>query len=395
MIKLNGRSKICVITGSRAEYGLLKGLMQDIKNQSGYILQIYAIGTHLDKQYGNTINEILNDSFQIAAQIGFTKTEDSFAEMSEEISYYINEVTSALQRDEPDLVVVLGDRYEIFASAIAAFNQRIPIAHLHGGEKTDGAIDDIYRQCITKLSNLHFVANKTYRKRVIQIGEDPNQVFDVGGLGVDAISKTKLMDKNELEIALDIKFQKRNVLVTYHPTTNHNKDDIYNVRNLLSALSSLQDTLIIITSPNSDPGHKEIVDLMQDYIAQHPSMYYYNSLGSLIYLSTLARVDFVIGNSSSGIAEAPYLDIPTINIGTRQSGRDLAQSILQVDGSREEIMQAINIIFSGSFRYSSNKRELTYGEAGASKKIIDILQEFDFAKLNPKKFYDLEFELNE
>jgi GDP/UDP-N,N'-diacetylbacillosamine 2-epimerase (hydrolysing) len=294
----------------------------------------------------------------------------------------------AYARLAPDLVVVLGDRFEIFAAATAAMIAGIPIAHIHGGETTEGAFDEAIRHSITKMSHLHFVAAEDYRQRVVQLGEQPERVFLVGGLGIDAIKRIKLMTREELEASLDFKFGSRNLLITFHPVTLEGKSSGQQMAELLTALSKLKDTHLIFTMPNADTGGRELAIMVDAFVASHPNACVYNSLGQLRYLSCMKFVDGVVGNSSSGLAEAPSMGIGTVDIGDRQKGRLRASSVIHCEPNQSEIEIALATLYSLDFQdmlASVNP----YGTGGASQRIVNVLAKHPLDQLLKKKFNDV------
>jgi GDP/UDP-N,N'-diacetylbacillosamine 2-epimerase (hydrolysing) len=295
----------------------------------------------------------------------------------------------ALNELSPDLIVVLGDRFEIFAAVSAALVARIPVAHLHGGETTEGAMDEALRHSITKMSHLHFVAAQAYRQRVIQLGEQPERVFLVGGLGVDTIKRTKLLDRAALEASLDFKFGKKNLLITFHPVTLESATATAQMGELLAALSALVDTQLIFTMPNADTDGRALIKLVEQFVTQHPNARAYTSLGLLRYLSCIAQVDGLVGNSSSGLAEVPSFKKGTVNIGDRQRGRLMAASVIHCEPIRQQIESALAELYSTDFQRRLNEVRNPYGEGGASEKIVTTLKNFDLHDIAKKTFYDL------
>ena len=307
--------KICVITGTRAEFGLLRPLIELIANDNELQLQLIATGMHLSPEFGYTLNEITEAGFMVDKKVECLLSSDSSIGVSKTIALAISGFADALAELTPDLVVVLGDRTEILGAVIATAMVNIPIAHLHGGETTEGAYDEAIRHSITKFSHLHFTSTEAYRKRVIQLGEQPEKVFNVGAIGLDAIKKLKLLNKEEFENSIGFKLKKRNVLITYHPVTLEKEAPIETFENVLTALDELTDTALIFTHANSDKNGRIINKMITEYVSSHKDKAVeFKSLGQLRYLSALQYVDFVIGNSSSGILEVPVFYIPTINI---------------------------------------------------------------------------------
>ena len=382
--------KICVITGTRAEYGLLYWLMRGIQNHPEFNLQIIATGMHLSPEFGFTYKEIVDDGFVIDKNIQMNLSSDSTSGITKSIGVGLLGFAQALDELSPDLVLLLGDRYEILAAAIAALIGQIPIGHIHGGETTEGAFDEAIRHSISKMAWWHFVAADEYKKRVIQLGEDPSRVFEVGGLGVDSIVKTKLLSKKELVLQTGIQFGDRNLLITYHPVTLDNGTSLEQFKPLLSALDDLDDVYLIFTMPNSDPDNKAIKAMIDSFVSKHPEKSIsFVTLGRLKYLSLLQYVDGVVGNSSSGLLEAPSFKIGTVNIGDRQAGRLKAKSVIDCSPDKESISRAINKVFSERLKNMLSSVKNPYGDGNASTKIIEILQDEKFPKEVKKKFYNL------
>jgi GDP/UDP-N,N'-diacetylbacillosamine 2-epimerase (hydrolysing) len=381
--------KICVITGTRAEYGLLSLLMQGIKDDDQLSLQIIATGMHLSPEFGLTYSEIENDGFQINRKVEMLTSSDSPVGITKSIGLGLLGFADALNELNPDLIVVLGDRFEIFAAVSAALVARIPVAHLHGGETTEGAFDDAFRHSITKMSHFHFVAAKEYQQRVIQLGEQPETVFLAGSLGVDNIKRLSLLNREELQDSLGIKFAKKNLLITYHPVTLEKSSATTQMAELLEALAELNDTQLIFTLPNADTDGRNLIKMVQQFVTQHSNAHVYTSLGQLRYLSCLALVDGVIGNSSSGLTEAPSFNNGTVNIGDRQRGRIQATSVINCLPTKQSINEALKRLYSTDFRKGLLNVRNPYGEGGASDKIIKIIKELDLTNIVKKKFYDL------
>lgn len=382
--------KICVITGTRAEYGLLRRVMQGIKSEPELTLQIIATGTHVSPEFGLTYREIEQDGFQIDRKVEMLLSSDTPVGIAKSMGLGVIGFADALEELKPDLLVVLGDRFEIFAAVSAALVARIPVAHLHGGEVTEGAYDEAFRHSITKMSHLHFVAAEEYRKRVIQLGESPDRVFLVGGLGIDAISDLELMDRQALEAALDFKFLRKNLLVTFHPATLETGTAADQMAELLAVLSELHDTGLIFTLPNADTGGRALRHMVEDFVGRHPNARAYTSLGQLRYLSCIAHVDGVVGNSSSGLLEVPVFKKGTINIGDRQRGRLQASSVINCQPNRTAIKAALQRLYSGDFQTSLRTVSNPYGQGGASEKIIEAIRKSDFSGLTQKQFHNLE-----
>ena len=383
------KRKICVVTGSRADYGLLRLVMKGIKADPSLTLQIIATGMHLSPTFGLTYNEIEGDGFEIDQKIQCLAPSDSPIAIAEAAGKVLSGCAKAFDELKPDLVLVLGDRLEIFAACSAALLARIPIAHIHGGEVTVGAYDEAFRHSITKMSSVHFVATEEYKRRVIQLGEHPSTVHLVGGLGVDAIKEIKLLSKDEIEKTLCIKFADKSLLVTFHPATLEDQAPAEQMSELLAALSDKPDTTLIFTMPNADTGGLAIMEQIKSFVYKNDNAYAFESLGQINYLSCMAIVDGIVGNSSSGILEAPTLKVGTINIGDRQLGRSQSVSVINARANKESIKEALNELFSQEFRSTLNACRSPYGEGGASRKILRVLSDFNFDKYLQKSFYDI------
>jgi len=385
---LNKR-KICVFTGTRAEYGLLKPLMEKIREDKELELQIIASGMHLSPEFGLTYKEIEKDGFEINEKVEMLLSSDTDTGVSKSIGLGIISYTDALQRLKPDITVVLGDRFEALAFTIASFTLKIPVAHIHGGEITEGVLDEGYRHAITKLSYLHFTSTEEYGRRVIQLGENPDRVFNVGALGIDNIKKLRLLSKQEVEQKIGKKFKQKNLLITFHPVTLENENSVSQFKELLKALDELDDTLLIFTKANADAEGRQINKIIDDYVSKNPEKAVaFTNMGQLLYLSTMKYVDAVVGNSSSGIVEAPSFKIGTINIGDRQKGRIRAESIIDCEPKKESILKAIDKLYSKEFQGKLKNVKSPYGEGNASEKIKEILKSFEIKNIK-KEFYDL------
>ena len=381
--------KICVITGTRAEYGLLRWVMEEIKGSNVLTLNLIVCGMHLSPEFGLTIKQIEEDGFKVNKKIEMLLSSDTPASIAKSMGIGLISFADALEDLKPDLIMVLGDRYEILSAASAALVARIPVAHLHGGESTERCIDEAIRHSITKMSHIHFVACKPYQKRVIQLGEQPSTVFNVGGLGIDNILKLNLLDKNKLEQSLDFEFRKKNFLITFHPVTLESNTSEEQMNQLLESLSSFEETGFIFTMPNSDTHGRILFAMIKKFAEENSNAKYFTSLGQLRYLSCIQQTDLVIGNSSSGIIEAPTFRKPTINIGDWQKGRIKADSIIDCKPEKESIINAIKKAISVDFQESVKKTINPYGNGGASSKIVKILEEYNFDDIIKKNFYNL------
>jgi len=381
--------KICVITGTRAEYGLLRWVMQGIKDDPELTLQVIATGMHLSPEFGLTYREIEKDGFQIDRKVEMLTSSDTSVGIAKSMGLGLIGFADALNELQSDLIVVLGDRFEIFAAVAAALVARIPVAHLHGGETTEGAFDEALRHSITKMSHLHFVAAEEYRQRVIQLGEQPERVFLVGGLGIDNIKRLKLLDRAALEASLDFKLGQKNLLITFHPVTLEMSTAADQMAELLTALAELKDTQLIFTMPNADTDGRALITMVEQFVAQHPNARAYTSLGQLRYLSCIAQVDGVVGNSSSGLAEVPSFGKGTINIGDRQRGRLQAESVINCEPTRRSIAVALKRLYSTEFHESLSQVRNLYGDGGASEKVVKAIKHYSIDGIAKKAFYDL------
>ena len=383
--------KICFITGTRAEFGLLRPLIELIANDKELQLQLIATGMHLSPEFGYTLNEITEAGFMVNKKVECLLSSDSSVGVSKTIALAVSGFADALAELTPDLVVVLGDRTEILGAVIATAMANIPIAHLHGGETTEGAYDEAIRHSITKFSHLHFTSTEAYRKRVIQLGEYPDTVFNVGAIGLDAIKKLPLLDKASFEQAIGFKLKERNILITYHPVTLEKEAPIETFENVLTALDELTDTTLIFTHANSDKNGRIINKMITEYVSSHKDKAVeFKSLGQLRYLSALQFVDFVIGNSSSGMTEVPAFYIPTINIGDRQKGRINCESVINSNNSLEDIKKSITFALDKTFRGKIQQQELLYGNGTTAEKILQIIKEHNHISIK-KSFYNIDF----
>lgn len=388
---MNGMGrKICVVTGTRADYGCLRWVMEGIKAADGLELQIIATGMHLSPEFGLTYREIEKDGFVIDRKVEMLLSSDTPTGISKSMGLGLMGFGETFEQLKPDLVLVLGDRFEIFAAASAAMVARLPLAHLHGGETTEGAIDEAIRHAITKMSHLHFVAAEDYRRRVVQLGEAPERVFLVGGLGIDNIQRLELLDRAALEAALDFKLGTKNLLVTFHPVTLEQSTAGAQMAELLAALDALQDTHLIFTMPNADTDGRILIGMIEQFVATRPHTRAYTSLGQLRYLSCIREVDGVVGNSSSGLAEVPSFRKGTINIGDRQRGRLKADSVIDCMPDRQSIASALRTLYSADFQAKLPQVTNPYGEGGASEKVVRVLQEYPLDQLLKKSFHDLD-----
>lgn len=380
---------IAVVTGTRAEYGLLKPLIRSVFNDSDLKLQLLATGMHLSPEFGLTYKQIEQDGFKIDKKVEDYLLGDTAEDITKAIGTALIGFAEAYKDLMPDVIVLLGDRSEILAAAIAAMIKGIPVAHIHGGETTEGAYDEGIRHAITKMSYLHFTSAESYRKRVIQLGESPDRVFNVGAIGIDSIKSLSLLDRKELEDSINFKLHKKNVLITFHPVTLENASAQGQFKELLKSLGKLENTALIFTKPNSDKGGGIIIEMIDKYVSENPTKTIsFKSLGQLRYLSILQFVDVVVGNSSSGIFEAPIFKKPTINIGDRQKGRLMSASVINCTPDEDSIDKAFNKAFDSTFLRKINNQENIYGNGTATPKILKILKTFKIDGTK-KSFYDL------
>jgi len=385
------RLKICIVTGSRAEYGLLYPLMRLIKKEPSMDLQLVVTGMHLSPEFGLTFRQIESDGFRIQEKVELLLSGDTDAAIIKSTGLGLIGFADAFQRLQPDWLIILGDRFETFAAAIAAHLSRIPIAHLHGGELTEGATDDAMRHAITKMAFLHFTSTEAYRKRVIQLGEDPRRVFNVGAIGLDNIKGLKLLSKSALQKELDFPFGDKAAMITFHPVTLEKDTAARQVQHLLKALDQFPDLRLLFTLPNADAGGRVIIQLMEDYVKRNRERAKaFTSLGQLRYLSALQYVSVVVGNSSSGILEAPYFRIPTVNIGDRQTGRLKPPSVIDTGTDVKSITDGIRKAFLPPSIKLSKKKSYLYGKGDTALKILRIIQRMGKPASVKKKFYDLQ-----
>lgn len=381
--------RICVITGTRAEYGLLRLLMQGIRDDEQCELQLVATGMHLSPEFGSTYQVIEADGFRIDRKVEILLSSDSAVGIGKSVGLGVIGFAEAFEQLRPDLIVVLGDRFEILSAVTAALFARIPVLHIHGGEVTEGAVDESMRHAITKMSHVHCVAAEEYRRRVIQLGEQPDNVHCVGGLGVDAIKQIKLLNRTELESALDFRFKHRNLLITFHPETLAEDSGEAQMAELLKALGEMDDTGLIFTLPNADAGGRQLIVMLQNFVAGNANARAYSSLGQLRYLSCMSLCDGVIGNSSSGLLEAPTLKKGTVNIGDRQRGRLQAASVINCRPGHQEIKAAIQQLYAPAFQASLVGVRNPYGDDGASERVLSLIKEQQLDGLTQKPFHDL------
>jgi GDP/UDP-N,N'-diacetylbacillosamine 2-epimerase (hydrolysing) len=382
------KRKICIVTGTRAEYGLLKWLMFGIKSDPDLQLQIIVTGMHLSPEFGLTFHEIENDGFSINRKIEMLLSSDSGVGIAKSMGLGMIGFADAFHQLQPDIVVLLGDRFEMLSAASTALALRIPLAHIHGGEATEGLIDEAIRHSITKMAHLHFVAAQEYRDRVIQLGESPDRVFLAGALGVDGIMRTDLMGRQELEDALKFRFRPKNLLITFHPVTLEAGTSKGQTLELLSALAELKDTGLIFTLPNADADGRVIIDAIQEFIANNENACGFSSLGHTKYLSCVAFVDGVVGNSSSGLIEVPSFKKGTINIGDRQRGRLQSASVINCEPNKADISRALNKLYDENFLLTLKDVVNVYGGGNACEIILSALKSVSIDNILKKRFND-------
>jgi len=384
------KKRICIITGTRAEFGLLYWLIKGIKEDVALDLQLIATGMHLSPEFGLTYKEIENAGFQIDYKVDMLLSGDTPSSISKSTGLGIIGFADAFESLKPDSIIVLGDRFELLAAGAAALFANIPIVHIHGGETTIGAFDEAIRHSITKMAVLHFVATDNYKKRVIQLGENPERVFNVGGIGIENIRRLELLSKDSLEKRINFSFGPKNLLITYHPVTKESKTSRNAFSDLLLCFEGLKDTKLIFTKANSDTDGRIINQMIDEFVEKNPNnSIAFTSMGQLKYLSTMQFVDAVVGNSSSGILEAPSFGIGTINIGDRQKGRIMSDSIISCNADKKSIMDAFVRLYSQDFKELLKKSSNPYDGGLASAKIIETLKEIDCSKYLKKEFFDL------
>ena len=381
--------KICVVTGSRAEYGLLRWVVDRISNSKQLKLQLVVTGSHLSHEFGYSVGEIERDGFNVDYRVETLLSSDTSVGVSKSIGLGVIAFSEVLEQAEPDLVLVLGDRYEIFAAVTAAMIARVPIAHIHGGELTEGAVDDVIRHAITKMSHLHFVAADEYRKRVIQMGEQPSRVFNVGGLGVESVKRTELMSLDEIEASLGIELLQPSFLVTYHPTTLEQDVSADGFRKVLDGLRTFGKAQFLFTMPNADTEGRIINSMIKEFCTEVENAHHFDSLGRVLYLSTMAQVSAVVGNSSSGLLEAPAMGVPTVNIGNRQRRRLKASSVIDCELHKMAISQSLARATSEVFLNDLINIENPYGSGQTSEKILSVLEKNTGEEFLLKEFGDL------
>jgi UDP-hydrolysing UDP-N-acetyl-D-glucosamine 2-epimerase len=387
---MHQNKKICIVTGSRAEYGLLSRLMILIQDDSELDLQIIATNMHLSPEFGLSYKEIENDGFRIDKKVEMLLSSDTSTAITKSVGLATIGFADAYEDLKPDLLLVLGDRYEILAAVTAALFNKIPVAHLHGGEITEGAYDDAIRHSITKMSHLHFTSIEEYQKRVIQLGEEPSRVFNFGAIGIDNIKHLELIPKQELEKRLNFKFGGKCVLVTFHSETLGEKTSEEQNQCLLQALKSIDDLRIIFTHSNSDTNGRIIMQMINKFVEDNKNRSIaFASLGQLKYLSVLPFIDAVVGNSSSGIIEVPSFGIPTINIGNRQLGRIKSKTIVDCEATFEDIRKKLKFALSSKFKEFCKNCTNPYEKENTATEILTVIKNYKLKNLIQKKFYNI------
>lgn len=386
------RRKICIITGTRAEYGLFYWLMRELQDDNAVQLQVIATGMHLSPEFGCTGKRIEEDGFAVDAKVEMLLSSDTGVGLAKSIGVGVIGFADALDRLRPDIVVLLGDRFEALAAAQAAMAARIPIAHIHGGEATEGLIDEAIRHSLTKMAHLHFVAAAAYRRRVIQLGEDPERVFNFGAVGLDHIRRQKLLTREAFETAIGFRLGELCFLVTYHPVTLSKQSSCVPMAELLSACEAFPQARLIFTLPNADTGGRAVRQTLDEWAAAHADRcLVVSSLGQNLYLSALQHVDLVMGNSSSGLLEVPSFKKPTINVGDRQKGRLKATSVIDCKEDAAAIKEAVDRALSSTFQEQLNTVVSPYEAGGdVSRRVECVLRDFPLDGILMKTFRDLE-----
>ncbi|WP_455757132.1 UDP-N-acetylglucosamine 2-epimerase [Sulfurimonas sp.] len=381
--------KVCIVTATRAEYGSLYWIMKEIQKDKSLDLQLIVTGTHLSPEFGLTYKEIEKD-FKIDKKIEILLSSDSAVSLSKSMGLVHISFAEAYSELNPDIIIILGDRYEMLSAASSAMILSIPIMHLAGGEITEGAFDESIRHAITKLSQIHCATTEEYKNRIIQLGENKKNVFNVGGFGIDNMLRLKLLTKEEFEKSINFKLNKKNILLTYHPETIETNSTQEQFQEILDAIDELEDTTIIITKANSDTNGRIINKMCDEYALKNThKAVVFSSLGQLRYISALQYMDAVVGNSSSGLAEVPSFKIGTINIGDRQKGRIKAKSIIDTKASKKSISKAFKKLYSKKFQNDLKTTKNHYDNGLASKKVVKILKNVDLKDILKKKFYDI------
>ncbi len=381
------KKRVCFITGSRAEYGLQYQIIRKVKSSKFLELKLIVTGMHLESQFGNTYKEIEADGFKIDDKIKIISQKDTIKGVVNSFSSAVKKISESIKMIRPDIIVLLGDRYEIFAASCAAMFNNVPIAHIHGGEITEGMIDEAIRHSITKMSHIHFTSTEEYKRRVIQMGEDKSKVYNFGAPGIENIQSLKKISKSSLEKKLRIKFNKKNILITFHPLTLEPGNTLKEFNELLDALKEEKKTNLFFTKSNSDFQGTQINKLIDRFVKHSENYFSFKSLGRLNYLSLLSHVDVIVGNSSSGIIEAPSLKVSTINIGDRQKGRVRSKTIIDCRSEKFSIIKALKKSYSKNFKKVTRQARNPYQKNKTSFNIVRKLENTSTDKLLHKKFY--------
>ena len=382
--------KICVVTGARADYGLLYWTLKEIQDNTDFSLFLLVTGMHLSPEFGSTYRHIEIDGFRIDGKVDMLLSSDTSVGISKSMALGLIGFADLYDQIKPDWILVLGDRFEIFSAVTAAMIARIPVAHCHGGEATEGSIDEAIRHSITKMSHLHFTANEEYRTRVIQLGEQPDKVFNVGALGLENINRLKLLGRIEFEESINFKLSELNFLVTYHPVTLEIERVTEHFSALLEVLNDYKNAVVIFTKTNADHEGRVVNQMIDNFVKQNKERAIaFSSLGQIRYLSAIEHCQLVIGNSSSGLIEVPSFKKPTVNIGDRQKGRIKARSVITCNTDKKSISEAIALALSNDFQSKVFNSKNPYGEGNASKKIIDTILKTPTKNILKKEFYNL------
>ncbi len=379
------KRKVCIVTTNRADYGHLRNLILSINKNKNFILKLIVSGSHLSKQHGYSVNEILNDKLPITTRISLDVKKDfNNDEIVQSLSKILIKFDNAIKKINPDIILILGDRYEILPVAQVALFRNIPLAHIHGGEVTSGVLDEQIRHALTKFSDIHLVANEIFARNVLSLGENKKNVFVVGSPGCEKLNKQKYFSNKYLEKNLNLKFLKKNILVTVHPQTNR-ADTSYLINNLLNVLKTLEDTLVIFTGVNPDINSDLILTKINKF-KKHENFKFYKHLGQSLYLSLAQQVDCVVGNSSSGFIELPFLKVPVVNIGERQNGRPISNNIIQTSYEKISIQKAIKKIYSLAFKKKLKYTKSFYFKKNTTRQILKILKNINLNNIKIKKF---------
>ncbi len=383
------KKKICVVTGSRSEFGLMTNLLREINKSKKLKLILLVTGMHLMNEFGNTYKEIKQGGFKISKKIKLVESISIKDYVSNSVGMGVIKFSEIFRKIKPDLVCIPCDRYEMLGPAISSYLLNIPIAHFYGGEVTKGSQDDITRNSITKMSNFHFVTHTDHKKRVIQMGENPKKVFLVGNMVIDNILSTKFLSKESLKKKINLDFTKKNILITFHPITNMPSETKKQFNEILKALKNIKNVNLIFTKPNSDSGSEQIIKMTKNFVRQNSNAKLFNSLGHELYYSILKNISCMIGNSSSGLSEAPFLGIKIINIGNRQEGRTQAGDIINIPAKSNLIKNKIRLVLKNKVKQKIINRD--YLKKGATKKVLRIIEKLDLKKKFNKNFFDVNY----